>query len=84
MRRVAFWGYSPAHFYGMEMKIAKFEAADEAAMKANGTLAAYLDANDNYSQVIFKKDGNPSYGWAIPFVTNHRYRIHWRQGLDFS
>ena len=22
--------------------------------------------------------------WAMPFVTNHRYRIHWESGLDFD
>jgi hypothetical protein len=84
LRRVAFWGYTPDHFHGMEMKITKFEATDEAAMKANGTLEAYLDNNDNYSQVIWKEKLKPMNGWAIPFVTNHRYRIHWRQGLDFE
>jgi hypothetical protein len=68
----------------MEMKITKFEATDEAAMKANNTLEAYLDENDNYSQVYFKEKLKPKNGWAIPFVTNHRYRVHWRQGLDFE
>ena len=84
LRRVAFSGFSPDHFWGMEMKIAKFETADEAAMKANGTLEEYLDNNDNYSQVIFKEKLKPKNGWAIPFVTGKRYRIHWRQGLDFE
>jgi hypothetical protein len=68
----------------MEMKITKFETADEAAMKANNTLEAYLDSNDNYSQVYFKEKQKPMNGWAIPFVTNHRYRIHWNEGLDFE
>jgi hypothetical protein len=68
----------------MEMKITKFETTDEAAMKANNTLEAYLDSNDNYSQVYFKEKKKPMNGWAIPFVTNHRYRVHWRQGLDFE
>ena len=84
MRRVAFSNYSPDHFWGMEMKIAKYEAADEAAMRANGTLEEYLDNNDNYSQVIFKEKLKPKNGWAIPFVTGHRYHVHWRQGLDFE
>ena len=53
-------------------------------MQANGTLEAFLDDNDSYSQVIFKKNLDPANGWAIPFVTNHRYRVHWRQGLDFE
>lgn len=22
--------------------------------------------------------------WAMPYVTNHRYKIHWRNGLDWE
>ena len=23
-------------------------------------------------------------GWALPYVTGHRYRVHWESGLDFA
>jgi len=26
----------------------------------------------------------PTNGWAIPLITNHRYRINWGEGLDFT
>jgi len=28
---------------------------------------------------------DPSYGWVIPFVTGHKYKVHWGvTGLDFT
>lgn len=68
----------------MEMKIAQYDNNDVAEMKADGTLEAYLDSNDNYSQMIFKKSLKPINGWAVPYVTGHKYRVHWRRGLDFD
>lgn len=84
MRRVAFYGYTPDHFWGMEQKIAKYDNNDVSAMRADGTLEEYLDSNDNYSQIIFKKALKPDNGWAVPYVTGHKYRVHWRRGLDFE
>lgn len=26
----------------------------------------------------------PSKSWAVPFVTGHKYRIHWGQNVDFT
>ena len=68
----------------MEMKIARFENSEMSALKAAGTYEEYIDDDDNYSQVIFKQKLKPSNGWAMPFVTGHKYRIHWRRGLDFD
>ena len=34
--------------------------------------------------VIYKSKLKPSNGWAMPFVTGHRYRLHWAEGLDFE
>ena len=48
------------------------------------TLQEYLDDESNYSVVIFKPKLKPSNGWAMPFVTGKRYRIHWAEGLDFE
>ena len=84
VRRVAFFGYEPQHFYAMPMKITKFENSDMSAMKAAGTYDDYVDTLDNYSEVKFKKKLLPINGWAMPFVTGHKYRIHWSRGLDFD
>jgi hypothetical protein len=49
VRRVVFYNYSPSHFTGMEMKIARFDKTDEQAMVTSKTLEDFLDNNDNYS-----------------------------------
>jgi hypothetical protein len=53
-------------------------------MNNDGTLEEYLELNENYSIVPFKMKQDPTSAWAMPFVTNHRYRIHWESGLDFD
>lgn len=53
-------------------------------MRADDTLEEYLDSEDNYSLIIFKKSLKPEFGWAAPYVTGHKYRVHWRRGLDFE
>jgi len=84
VRRIAFSGATPSSFSGMELKIAKFDPADVAKMKEAGTLEAYLNSESNYSVVPFRPKLKPSKGWAMPYVTGHSYRIHWRRGLDFD
>lgn len=45
-------------------------------------LKAHWDDQANYSTMIFKKG---AYNWATPFVTGHKYKIHWgATGLDFE
>ena len=68
----------------MRLKIAKLDRNDENEMKADETLEDYLEHNSNYSLVPYKQKGNPSDGWAMPYVTGHRYRLHWESGLDFD
>lgn len=34
--------------------------------------------------VPFKAKLSPSNGWAMPYVTGHKYRVHWAEGLDFE
>ena len=45
---------------------------------------AYLESQNNYSLVPYKTKQDPDNGWAMPFVTGHRYRLHWESGLDFD
>ena len=74
----------PHNFYGMRLKIAKLDRNDENAMKADDTLDEYLESNSNYSLVAYKQKLDPKDGWAMPYVTGHRYRLHWESGLDFD
>ena len=27
---------------------------------------------------------DPLNSWAVPYVTGHKYKVHWRYGLDFT
>lgn len=47
-------------------------------------LTAYIDDKANYGDYFWKDSGNPSSSWAVPFVTGHKYKIHWQEGLDFE
>lgn len=68
----------------MAMKIMSFEKDDITALEDSGLLQEFLDDEANYSVVPFKSKLKPSMGWAMPFVTGKRYRIHWAEGLDFE
>jgi hypothetical protein len=81
IRRVAFHGYEPFHtFRLMDLRIARFddEFADEESKQT------FLDDKDNHALIPFKLKQSPSNAHAIPFVTGHRYHIHWNRGLDFT
>ena len=53
-------------------------------MSSAGALEDYLEHNSNYSIVPYKQKQDPMNGWAMPYVTGHRYRLHWESGLDFD
>jgi hypothetical protein len=64
------------------MKITKW---DDSLVGSNETL--YLSSLDNTTDISiipFKPKLDPMNGWAVPFVTNHKFKIHWRYGLDFD
>jgi hypothetical protein len=45
----------------------------------------YIDNVDNYGTIDFKAKHTPTNGWATPFVTGHKYKIHWgKTGIDFE
>jgi len=67
----------------MEIKILQYDEAMISAM-TDAQLAAYKADPDNYSIISFKPKQSPSNGWAVPFVTKHEYKVHWRNGLDFT
>jgi len=85
VRRVAFWAATPSYlFSGMGFKIMKnddnlFAGMDEAAK------TAHIKTKSNFSTIIFKPKLDPVKGWATPFVTGHKYRIHFGMtGINFE
>lgn len=68
----------------MALKVLKYDDNLFTAMDATA-LKAHLDDKTNYSTIIFKPKLDPSNGWATPFVTNHKYKIHFGMtGLNFE
>jgi len=83
-RRIAIWGM-PSNFFGMRMKILPLEAADETTKRADpDAWKKFKDDEANYGIAPFKDKQLPSSAWAMPYVTGHRYRVHWEAGLDFD
>ena len=66
----------------MEAKVLKYDDSLIGAMNST-QLANYLLNKTAYSNIPWKLKKDPT-GWAIPFVTNHKYKMHWRTGLDFE
>lgn len=54
------------------------------AAMTTAEIDAYKLDEDNYSVVPFKPLLDPNNAWAMPYVTGKRYKIHWRNGLDFT
>ena len=68
----------------MEFKVLKFD--DNLFINNNNNATDYyLNAvPTDYSIVPFRQKLDPKNHWAMPFVTGHKYKIHWRFGLDFT
>jgi len=83
IRRVAFHAGKPsAHLRGMGLKVLRY---DDDLLAAQEDLDAYIDDVGNYGSIDFKLNKDPSNGWATPFVTGHKYKLHWGQsGVDFE
>lgn len=67
----------------MALKVTKWDDNLISGMD-NITLPTYENDTDNYSNVPWRPLTNPDKNWALPYVTNHKYKIHWGFGLDFS
>jgi hypothetical protein len=85
IRRLAIHGATPGSlFAGMGLKVLKFDDNLFTSMDAP-TYQAHLDDKSQYSTIIFKEKLDPSNGWATPFVTGHKYKIHFGMtGLNFE
>lgn len=86
VRRIAFSGYSPDHFYRIAMKVAQYDDDIISALTEEEFEAwKYDDDKEYFSNMEFKAISKPSNGWAVPYVTGHKYRIHWGETpLDFT
>ena len=73
-------GASHSLFRGMEIKIIQ----DDRTFNSWSERETFFNANGSYSGIQFKPSEEPNDSWAVPFVTNHAYKIHWRYGLDFT
>lgn len=66
----------------MALKILRW---DDDLLAAQEDLDAYIDDAANYGSVDYKLHADPSKGWATPFVTGHKYKLHWGiSGVDFE
>ena len=56
-----------------------FSSMDEA------TKIAHVKDKTNFSTMVFKEKSDPGNGWATPFITGHKYRIHFGMtGINFE
>jgi hypothetical protein len=85
MRRLAFHTWKPDGLLkGQSMYILPIDDALLGAMNETEKEAYYLNRT-NYGKIIFKDKQDPMNGWAYPFITGHKYKIHWGStGLDFE
>ena len=53
--------------------------------KSKEEQAAYLKDAKNYATVPWKEKQDPKNAWATPFVTGHKYKIHFgKTGVDWD
>lgn len=82
IRRVAFARPSPS-MDGMPMYYLRYDD-DLIGDMSEEELEAYKDDKSNYGFVNYKEKSGPA-GWATPFITGHKYKMHWGKiGLDFD
>jgi hypothetical protein len=71
-------------FTGKKLFIVPYDDERFAGFGGEITKAVYLSDEANYAQIEFRPDRDPVNSWAVPFVTGHKYKIHWEDGLDFD
>lgn len=83
VRRIAFYRALPAGlFAGMGFKVLRY---DDDIVAEYSNMTDYLNNKTEYSTIVYKKKLDPSNGWAVPFVTGHKYKIHFGMtGLDYE
>ena len=48
------------------------------------TIPCFEGGPCDYSLMPFTRYKLPNNAWAVPFVTGHKYKVHWRMGLDWN
>jgi len=83
VRRLAFYGYAPSLIFdGMQMFVLPY---DDSILAAQANVTDYLLDRTQYGVILFKDKLKPSKSWTFPFVTGHKYKIHWANtGVDFT
>lgn len=83
VRRLAFHNYKPGNLLnGMDMLVLRY---DDAVLAQNSNITKYHLERENYSKIFWKGKKSPGNSWTFPFVTGHKYKIHWaKTGLDFE
>jgi hypothetical protein len=58
---------------------------DDDILAAQANITEYELNRDNYGIVKFKDMVDPQSSWTSPFVTGHKYKVHWvNTGVDFE
>ena len=83
IRRLAFYNFQPDAFRGLEINMLKWDDLLVDSLNSS-SLNGYMQNASAYSTIPFKPARDPSDGWAVPFVTNHKYKVHWGFGIDFT
>jgi hypothetical protein len=76
LRRVVFFNWAPYTLAMMDMKIIQWDDKIISTM-SNTTLASYINDTSQYSVVKMTLMTDPSYAWAVPYVTGHKYKLHY-------
>lgn len=58
---------------------------DDHVLAEHANVTEYINNKSNYATINFKEKQDPGNGWAAPFVTGKKYKIHFGQtGLDYE
>jgi hypothetical protein len=86
IRRIAFHNAVPAStFRGMRFNVLRYD--DDMFIEGGGSInkTEFIANESNYGLFEFREKLDPRNGWAVPFVTGHKYKIHFGvTGLDFT
>jgi hypothetical protein len=90
VRSIKFHSYTPTSMNNKALKVLPYDddILDSFDMTPDETTNTteyddYIVDRDNYGNFVWKME--PSKDWSIPFVTGHKYKIHWGLvGVDFD
>jgi hypothetical protein len=83
IRRIVYYNFKPNIFDKQPMRILKYDDSIVGLMN-NVSKKAYLDNITHYTDLEFRLMLKPMSSWAFPVITGRKYKIHWKDGLDFT